>query len=175
MNQFNNYIPFMLSQALDNWKAVKEELNKVDMRKILDFVLTKSYRNKLRTQEWNIYVENYYQTVDKLKNLGPKIKAEAAKAKSNSKLADKVYGNNKHTKWGHDNNSKVAEADIDDMVNGLDIAIASKTKLKQILNKFPTLFGRGLGPLEMEPVDIKIQPGSKPYTGRYYNIPKAYK
>ena len=34
-----------------------------------------------------------------------------------------------------------SKVDINDMINGLDIAKASKTKLKQILNKFPTLFG----------------------------------
>ena len=62
------------------------------------------------------------------------------------------------------------------MVNGLDIAKASITKLKQTLNKFPTLFGGGLGLLDIRrPVDIELQPGSKPYASRYYNIPKAYK
>ena len=64
--------------------------------------------------------------------------------------------------------------DIDDRVNGLDIAKASKTKLNQTLNKFPTLFGGGLGLLDIRPVDIELQSGSKPYAGRYYNIPKAY-
>ena len=67
-----------------------------------------------------------------------------------------------------------SKVDIDDMVNDLDIAKASKAKLKQTLNKFPTLFGGGLGLLDIRPVDIELQPGSKPYAGRYYNIPKAY-
>ena len=60
------------------------------------------------------------------------------------------------------------------MVNGLDIAKASKIKLKQTLNKFSTLFGGGLGLLNIRPVDIELQPVIKPYAGRYYNIPKAY-
>ena len=60
------------------------------------------------------------------------------------------------------------------MVNGLDIAKANKAKLIQTLNKFPTLFGCGLGLLNIKPVDIELQPGSKPYAGWYYNIPKAY-
>ena len=38
-----------------------------------------------------------------------------------------------------------SKVDIDDIVNGLNIAKASKTKSKQTLNKFPTLFGGGLG------------------------------
>ena len=56
-----------------------------------------------------------------------------------------------------------SKVDIDDMVNGLDIAKASKAKLKQTLNKFPTLFGGGLGLLNIRPVDIELQPGSKPH------------
>ena len=67
-----------------------------------------------------------------------------------------------------------SKADIDDMVNGLDIAKASKIKLKQTLNKFSTLFGGGLGLLNIRPVDIELQLGSKPYAGWYYNISKAY-
>ena len=68
-----------------------------------------------------------------------------------------------------------SKVDIDDMVNGLNIAKASKTKLKQTLKKFLTLFGEGLGILDiLRPFDIEIQPGSKPYDGWYYNIPKAY-
>ena len=59
------------------------------------------------------------------------------------------------------------KVDIDDMVNGLDIAKSSNAKLKQILNKFLTLFGGGLGLLNMRPVDIELQPSSKPYAGRY--------
>ena len=56
-----------------------------------------------------------------------------------------------------------SKVDIDDMVNGLDIANASKAKLKQTLNKFPTLFGGRLGLLNIRPINIKLQPGSKPY------------
>ena len=61
--------------------------------------------------------------------------------------------------------SNYSKVDIDNMVNGLDIAKASITKLKQTLNKFPTLFGGGLGLLDIRPVDIELQPGSKPYAG----------
>ena len=50
-----------------------------------------------------------------------------------------------------------SQVDINDMVNGLDIAKASKAKLKQTLNKIPTLFGGGLGLLDIKPVDIELQ------------------
>ena len=58
--------------------------------------------------------------------------------------------------------AEYTKVDINDMVNGLDIAKASKTKLKQTLNKFPTLFGGGLGLLNIRPVEIELQPGSEP-------------
>ena len=67
-----------------------------------------------------------------------------------------------------------SKVDIDGMVNGLDIARATKTKLKQTLNKFPTLFGGGLCTLKMRPIDIELQEGAKSYAGRFYNIPKTY-
>ena len=56
-----------------------------------------------------------------------------------------------------------SKVDIDQMVNGLDIAKVTKAKLKQTLNKFPTLFGVGLGLLDIKPVDIELKPGSKPH------------
>ena len=59
------------------------------------------------------------------------------------------------------------------MVNDLDIAKATKKKLKQTL-QFSTLFGGGLGLLDIKPVDIELRPGSKPHASQYYSIPKAY-
>ena len=56
----------------------------------------------------------------------------------------------------------------------MDIAKATKKKLKQTLNKFPTLFGGGLGLLDIKPVDIELKPGSKPHASQYYSIPRAY-
>ena len=60
------------------------------------------------------------------------------------------------------------------MVDELEINRSSKKALKSTLKKFPTLFGGGLGLLDMEPASIKLKEGSKPYQGIYYNIPKAY-
>ena len=46
--------------------------------------------------------------------------------------------------------------------------------MKQTLKKFPTLFGRGLGLLDIEPVSIELQKDTKPFNGRYYSAPKAF-
>ena len=80
------------------------------MSKILDIALPKSCLNKLVGIDWNIYKENFYKTVDKLEYFEPKIKAEAAKAKSNRKLANKVYST-KGTKRRGNGSNKVAEAE----------------------------------------------------------------
>lgn len=61
------------------------------------------------------------------------------------------------------------------MVDGLDIVKTTKNKLNTILNKHPTLFGEGLGTLNMKPVEIELKEYAKPYAGRFYSIPKAYK
>ena len=66
------------------------------------------------------------------------------------------------------------KVNIDFMVDELDIKHSSKRGLKNAPKKYPTLFGRGVGLLDMKPVLIKLKQGSKPYQGRYYNIPKAY-
>ena len=39
----------------------------------------------------------------------------------------------------------------------------------------PTIFGGGLGVLKTDPVNIEQKADAKPHTGRFYNIPKAYK
>jgi hypothetical protein len=60
------------------------------------------------------------------------------------------------------------------MVDGLGIEESSRKKLKLTLNKFPTLFGGGLGRLNIPPVSIELKKDAKPVQGRYYNIPKAF-
>ena len=59
------------------------------------------------------------------------------------------------------------------MVEGLDIAKATKNKLKTTLKKYPILFGGDLGTLDMKPVEIELKEDAKPYAVRFYNIPKA--
>ena len=60
------------------------------------------------------------------------------------------------------------------MVKDLDVPLEMKRKLTAKLKKFKTLFGGGLGKLDIEPIDIELKPGTKPYTGKYYNVPKVY-
>ena len=66
-----------------------------------------------------------------------------------------------------------SKVNINEMVDRLDIQSPSKRSLKSTLKKFPKLFGDGLIKLDMEPVSISLKEGSKPYQGRYFNIPQA--
>ena len=61
------------------------------------------------------------------------------------------------------------------MVNNLDIKRDTKRKLTKTLKKFSTLFGGGLGKVDMKPIDIELKEGTTPYASTYYNVPKAYK
>ncbi len=49
-----------------------------------------------------------------------------------------------------------SKVDIDNMVAKLDINRDTKRKLAKTLKKFKTLFGSGLGNVNIEPVDLKI-------------------
>ena len=66
------------------------------------------------------------------------------------------------------------KVDIDNMVNYLDITNATKKKLKNTLKKYPSLFGTGLGTLDMRPVELELKPDAKPYVSKFYNVPQAY-
>jgi hypothetical protein len=69
-----------------------------------------------------------------------------------------------------------SKVDIQKMVTDLDITDVSKSKLLRMLRRFENgLFGGGLGKLtNVKPARIKLKPGSEPFKGRYYNLPKAY-
>ena len=60
------------------------------------------------------------------------------------------------------------------MVDELDLQPETKIQLKKTLKKFPILFGGGLGLLDIEPVKIELQPGAKPYKGKYYSTPNNF-
>ena len=57
----------------------------------------------------NIYEKPFIETIDKVQAIEPEIKAEAAKAKSDKALADKVYGV-KGTKRNNNGTLRVADA-----------------------------------------------------------------
>ena len=59
-----------------------------------------------------------------------------------------------------------SKVDLDAMVDELEISPGSRRKLKQTLNKFPTLFGGGLGLLDIQLVSIELQKDAKPFNGR---------
>ena len=62
------------------------------MRKILDIALPEAYRKKLFGFNWNTYEEPFKETIDNLLRFEPEIKAEAAKAKIDRELSEKVHG-----------------------------------------------------------------------------------
>ena len=62
------------------------------MREILDIALPEAYRKKLFGFNWNTYEEPFKETIDNLLRFEPEIKAEAAKAKIDRELAEKVHG-----------------------------------------------------------------------------------
>ena len=62
------------------------------MREILDIALPEAYRKKLFGFNWNTYKEPFKETIDNLLRFEPEIKAEAAKAKIDRELAEKVHG-----------------------------------------------------------------------------------
>ena len=62
------------------------------------------------------------------------------------------------------------------MVKGLDIPNGLKDKLKFMLLKHDKLFSGGLGKAKVDPVDIKLKPGFKPYKQRDITVfPKCLK
>ena len=79
------------------------------MRKILDIALPEAYRKKFFGVNWNTYEQLFLKTIDTLLRLEPEIKAEAAKAKSDKELAEKVHGT-KGTKRNNNGTPKVFDA-----------------------------------------------------------------
>lgn len=87
----------------------KEQFNEFDLREILDFALSNQYVQKLFNLDWNTYKHPFAETVDKLVTIEPEIKAEAAKAKADKDLKDKVYGT-QGVKRNKDGSAKVTNA-----------------------------------------------------------------
>ena len=85
MTQLNEFIPYMLSEALDKKTVLKELFNKMDHWELLNVALPHTHRNRLLNMEWNTYKESYDETVDKLELIEPAIKAEALKDKKNAR------------------------------------------------------------------------------------------
>jgi len=49
-----------------------------------------------------------------------------------------------------------------------------KSELLQALKSYPTLFGGGLGKLNIEPIRLELKEGAKPYHAKPFGISHAY-
>ena len=68
-----------------------------------------------------------------------------------------------------------SKVDMEDYVASLDYLDSNEQKeLLTNLTQFPTLFGGGLGSLNIEPIRLELKDGAKPYHAKPYGIPQAY-
>ena len=67
-----------------------------------------------------------------------------------------------------------SKVDISDYCRELQyLSVEEQQMLANVLNQFPTLFGGGLGRLNIRPIDLKLKPGAQPYHARAYPVPQA--
>ena len=60
-------------------------------------------------------------------------------------------------------------------VDSLDhLELTQKKELLATLKQFPTLFGGGLGELNIDPIRLELKPDAKPYHAKPFGVPKAY-
>jgi hypothetical protein len=66
------------------------------------------------------------------------------------------------------------KVEVDPFVEELKyLTMDEKQILGQTLNKFPTLFGGGLGMLNVKPVKLELIDGAKPYHARPFPVPQS--
>jgi hypothetical protein len=66
------------------------------------------------------------------------------------------------------------KVEVDPFVEELKhLTMDEKQILGQTLKKFPTLFGRGLGMLNIKPVKLELIDGAKPYHARPFPVPQS--
>jgi hypothetical protein len=66
------------------------------------------------------------------------------------------------------------KVEVDTFVQELEhLAEDEKQKLDKTLKKFPTLFGGGLGMINIKPVNLELIDGAKPYHARPFPVPKS--
>ena len=56
--------------------------------------------------------------------------------------------------------------------NATQLNAEERTQLLSLLKYFEDLFGVTLGDWATEPVNLELKPGSKPFVGRYYPVPR---
>ena len=68
-----------------------------------------------------------------------------------------------------------SKVDIEEYVNSREhLSDHEKKQLLDVLNSHPTLFGGGLGVINIKPVKLEVKEGAKPYHARAFPVPKAY-
>jgi hypothetical protein len=68
-----------------------------------------------------------------------------------------------------------SQIDTDDYVESLSkLTEQEKDELKTVLRSHPTLFGGGLGTLNVKPIHLEIHDGAKPFHARAFPVPHAY-
>jgi len=68
--------------------------------------------------------------------------------------------------------SKVEMTDFVDSLGHLNPD--ERSELVTTLDQFPTLFGGGLGALDIEPIHLELKDGAKPYHAKPFTIPQAF-
>ena len=67
------------------------------------------------------------------------------------------------------------KTDIDHYVSKLtNLSTPEQQQLGYILRKYPAMFEGEIGTLNIPPVHFELKPGSIPYSGRPFPVPKAY-
>ena len=59
--------------------------------------------------------------------------------------------------------------------NATQMNAKERTQLLSLLKDFQDLFGGTLGGWSIEPVDLDLKPGYKPFNSRYYPVPRISK
>jgi hypothetical protein len=68
----------------------------------------------------------------------------------------------------------IKKVEVDPFVQELKhLTMDEKQILGKTLKKFPTLFGGGLGMLNMKPVRLELIDGAKPYHARPFPVPQS--
>ena len=68
--------------------------------------------------------------------------------------------------------STYAKTDLKQVANNETHMNADEiTQLLRLLEDFEDLFDGTLGDMDTEPVDLEINPGSKPFSSKYYTFP----
>ena len=77
----------------------------------------------------------------------------------------------------HIQDAKYEKADLQSVVstNSSHLSLQDQNKLLELLTEFEELFDGTLGDWKTDPMSFELKEGAKPYHGRLYPVPKAFK